>query len=196
MFVHEEYDGKCDIWSVACIMAELMFKAEAGFSAVSETQKVLFKGDSCFPFSPVKCKKEDENVNSVSQNDQLLKILRILGKQDKKDYDFIKDEKIKVYFETLNGSVKSKDNTIDALFPHISSDIKALLKEMLVLDPTQRPSAAALLKSPLFDSIRKSSLETSVDFTAQLKIDKLDNEKDLTIEDYHTLLQEELAHYA
>ena len=66
---------------------------------------------------------------------------------------------------------------------------------MLVLDPNQRPSADVLLKSSVFDEIRKPSLETPCSFIAELNVDKLDNEIEMTMEDYYNLLEEELAYF-
>jgi mitogen-activated protein kinase 1/3 len=48
----KKYSTKVDDWSVGCILAELL-----GFedkNRRSNQNLVIFKGDSCYPFSPVK----------------------------------------------------------------------------------------------------------------------------------------------
>lgn len=83
-----KYSTKVDDWSVGCIIAELIAFEDKNREQLKK-EFVLFKGNSCYPFSPCK-----ENKNShkptVSSNDQILKILETLGPQS--DLDFLKSE--------------------------------------------------------------------------------------------------------
>jgi mitogen-activated protein kinase 1/3 len=76
--MEKHYDASMDIWGLGCILAEL----------ISCTYKErgphhqLFPGTSCFPLSPCEESKKNENqsLNIISRNDQLKKILEVLGK--------------------------------------------------------------------------------------------------------------------
>ena len=41
--------------------------------------KIMFRGDSCFPISPLKQEEEDESNIQISINDQIIKILEVVG---------------------------------------------------------------------------------------------------------------------
>ena len=71
---------------MGCILAEMMYCTDVykhDYNAIINN-RYLFPGSSCFPISPCdemkNQKNKDESMNIVSQNDQLIKILEILGK--------------------------------------------------------------------------------------------------------------------
>lgn len=79
----EDYDNSIDMWSLGCILGELLqfsdnYRAEG-------KKLVLFKGNSCFPLSPGLAQKQAEEQNQqtmlVEQDDQMLKILGSTGPQ-------------------------------------------------------------------------------------------------------------------
>ena len=85
------YTKAIDVWSVACIMAELcnMMKANA---ATFMDRKPLFPGKSCFPLSPDTSTKATRAGFPSSSSDQLAFIFDILGTPDEQDYNGITDE--------------------------------------------------------------------------------------------------------
>ena len=74
----QEYDHSVDVWGLGCTFAELLRCANSHRSS-----KVLFKGDSCFPISPCKGADVDGDINLVDTEDQLLKILSVVGNDSK-----------------------------------------------------------------------------------------------------------------
>ena len=50
IILSSDYDFKVDIWSLGCILAELMYTWQPGNHNPKE--RYLFKGNSCFPLSP------------------------------------------------------------------------------------------------------------------------------------------------
>jgi serine/threonine protein kinase len=52
--IEKQYDQASDMWSVGCILYELMKLVEDKNYPDNDTEKrtVLFQGDSCFPLSP------------------------------------------------------------------------------------------------------------------------------------------------
>ena len=86
---------------MGCIFAELIHCSMVyqNTSGYNQDNRFIFAGSSCFPLSPCDemqgSEEEQDNnqVNIVSQNDQMIKILNVLGKQDENlDMSFIYDE--------------------------------------------------------------------------------------------------------
>ena len=76
-----DYDFKIDIWSLGCIFAELMYTWSPGCNVSKE--RYLFKGNSCYPLTPIGgAKNQEDGVGTVSHKDQLICILQVLGPQD------------------------------------------------------------------------------------------------------------------
>jgi serine/threonine protein kinase len=74
----KEYDSKIDVWSLGCIFSEL---ALLNKNKAVNTSKALFRGSSCFPLSP-KIETLDFSrapKDAISKNDQIVKILLVLG---------------------------------------------------------------------------------------------------------------------
>ena len=109
ILTEKNYDQALDMWSIGCILAELIHCSEpyvqpAEKSNPSSHKKFLknhvanrfvFPGSSCFPLSPcedMKKNNDQSNVNIVSNNDQLIKINKVLGKLSEDDTSFITDD--------------------------------------------------------------------------------------------------------
>ena len=60
----EDYDHAVDIWGAGCTFAELLRASHPQYTSVN---KVLFKGSSCFPISPLG--NSDFGVNHIDDND-------------------------------------------------------------------------------------------------------------------------------
>lgn len=86
ILMEKRYGTSVDMWSLGCVLAELIFCTRKYKKKAQKTvgPQRLFRGSSCFPLSPSsemsKSAKQDENI--VSNNDQLIKILEVLGHQD------------------------------------------------------------------------------------------------------------------
>lgn len=88
----DTYDFKIDMWSVGCMLAELMSCSnKSNCEGRKKHFQVLFKGMSCFPLSP--CKEmllnPDSEYNIVSSDDQMAKIIQIIGLQSEQEKSFI-----------------------------------------------------------------------------------------------------------
>lgn len=91
------YNQGADIWSLGCILAELIYCSQdyskrPGFD---NKKRFIFQGDSCFPISPKKT--NDSTKESVSSGDQIIKICQRLRDLDHNDFSFISDPIIKEY---------------------------------------------------------------------------------------------------
>ena len=58
--------------------------------------KILIAGDSCYPLSPLNYHHK-KSTNAVSKNDQLLKIIELLGEPADSDLDFLSNESKRSY---------------------------------------------------------------------------------------------------
>lgn len=65
-----QYDCKVDMWSVGCILGQLINATPQykGFKQAKDFQQCLFDGDSCYPISPCN-NPEDEKAHSSSEED-------------------------------------------------------------------------------------------------------------------------------
>ena len=84
------YSEKIDVWSIGCIMAELIYVWSAKNSKTGN-DRYLFKGSSCYPLSPKSSKHNSKGEVNISINDQLIKILEILGPQELNELNFFDD---------------------------------------------------------------------------------------------------------
>jgi len=51
--MEKNYSNRADLWSIGCILAELMaFSDEMGGIGRDYTKRILFPGHNCFPLSP------------------------------------------------------------------------------------------------------------------------------------------------
>lgn len=121
ILTEKNYDQQVDLWSLGCILAELLHCSEqySQDKKFRQNERFIFPGSSCFPLSPcqemmsaLKTKKQDKSkisheqsgekevVNIVSQNDQMIKIIEVLGARDTDlDYSFVEDESVMKYLE-------------------------------------------------------------------------------------------------
>mmetsp|Transcript_11358 Transcript_11358/g.19144 ORF Transcript_11358/g.19144 Transcript_11358/m.19144 type:complete len:309 (+) Transcript_11358:287-1213(+) len=96
----KEYHAPIDIWSLGCILSELITCTKQYTKSGINYSRILFKGSSCFPLSPCeKANAEGQKVPVADENDQLKVILRILGNQTEEDVCFLSDMKSVNYIE-------------------------------------------------------------------------------------------------
>ena len=84
ILMDDSYDSKIDIWGIGCIFFELAWVQDREENDPSN--RFLFMGRSCHPLSPMKRKKDnlDPTTLEISEDDQIFKILEILGPVPKK----------------------------------------------------------------------------------------------------------------
>eukprot|EP00356_Strombidium_inclinatum_P009850 CAMPEP_0170483248 /NCGR_PEP_ID=MMETSP0208-20121228/2951_1 /TAXON_ID=197538 /ORGANISM="Strombidium inclinatum, Strain S3" /LENGTH=136 /DNA_ID=CAMNT_0010756207 /DNA_START=522 /DNA_END=932 /DNA_ORIENTATION=- len=70
ILLEKDYNTQVDVWGVGCILTELLVCSREYKSMIEdESTRILFKGDSCYPMSPIVA-KEDQTVK-VGKSDQL-----------------------------------------------------------------------------------------------------------------------------
>ena len=95
----KQYDIATDMWSIGCIMFEMLRCCEDKYQKLPDTKKymdrVLFPGNSCFPLSPctkTKMTGDSKNARVIAKNDQLKLTIQHFSSLTHKDYSFISDE--------------------------------------------------------------------------------------------------------
>jgi len=99
------YDDKADIWALGCSLQELLYVSKNPKASLEE--RVLFPGSSCYPTSPVPVSDTDKASAQrlkIGVNDQLIKILEVLGPQEL-DKTYPVDSQAKLYVENLSKKV-------------------------------------------------------------------------------------------
>lgn len=220
-----DYSFATDIWSVGCILGELMLNFienrnacnSNGTSKIAENsqhpkqslfekaicnevqlnkvremqqsieQTYIFPGASCYPISPCQMQlavnKRIKGGLYVSNQDQLLKILRLVGAPNDSDQrqgnlDFLDEDIKKKYVKQLAQAYHCTDD-IDTRFCKSSPELRDLLREFLVFDPTKRKSAKELLRLSIFDKIRNPSEQILARCQPSLSTDHPDFPKNL-----------------
>ena len=73
ILIEKIYNQSVDIWALGCILGEML-----NCMSIKDVEKrFLFPGESCYPLTP--CGVKSSEINIVSQEDQMKKILETLG---------------------------------------------------------------------------------------------------------------------
>ena len=101
-----DYDNKIDIWSLGCVLGELLRTGSKKSEKWSDReQRVIFPGSSAFPNSPCKegkTKESDDKSIIISSKDQLLLILKIVGPCNQDQMSFITKDSSFAYMNCLH----------------------------------------------------------------------------------------------
>jgi hypothetical protein len=104
--------------------------------------------------SPAKFNEgNEEERTSIDEDDQLLKIFKLLGKQPNSELSFIKDENAFDYCEIIMKLEKPMPR-LRKKFSELSPDLIKCLKAMITFNPECRVEAKDILKVKYFDDIR------------------------------------------
>ncbi|KAK0146280.1 Mitogen-activated protein kinase 13 [Merluccius polli] len=136
------YHDPLDIWSVGCIMAEMI------------NGKTLFKGKDCILFMWMSVILFLSKTGSWGKYmDQLTQIMKVTGVPGQDFIHKLDSPEAKSYMKNLP---KYPRKNFPTLFPRASLQAIDLLEKMLVLDGDERPTAELALEHPYFDTLRDS----------------------------------------
>lgn len=82
--MEKQYGQAIDVWSLGCILAEMLLAV----SDNKEARPSFLNGTSCYPLSSI----FDSNEKPHESQDQMVLILRLLGKQDDDSLAFVTDK--------------------------------------------------------------------------------------------------------
>jgi mitogen-activated protein kinase 1/3 len=148
----QPYTSAVDIWSIGCILAELLSMQEGNVSAYEQRQP-LFPGGTCYPLSG-----EGDSIKKDERLDQLSVIFGVIGTPSKEDMEAV--GKANEFIESL-GTIKRK--SFESLFPDGDPAAIDLMKQMLQFNPKRRCTADEALQHKFFQGVRRKELELVAD---------------------------------
>lgn len=166
ILLEKHYDQAVDVWSLGCILGEMIYSTNSYLSHPIE-QRFLFAGNACCPFSPCEFQhKEGETLHD--DGDQMNLILQSVGRPSEDDLSFITDESSVSYVFSFHPPVEGAQ--LAQKFPHSSKFLLRILQSLLSFNPHFRPSAKECLQNPLFYNIRNPLMEVEAPFQVQQAI--------------------------
>ena len=182
-----DYNKSIDIWSLGCILGEMMlstapYNDKKGYMVKN---RVIFRGESCYPISPVVVDEQTEGNLVIEEGDQMVKICERLNIDLKHDLTFLTEENQQMYIIELIKQSKAKNKrSLDKKFPYSSDELINILEQMLQFNPYNRPTAKELLKNEIFNEIRNETLEQPAPIQIIVDIDKCPPPKEESSADF------------
>lgn len=147
----QPYTSAVDIWSLGCILAELLSMQEGSVPGYQD-RVPLFPGGSCYPLSG-----EGGSIKKNERLDQLSVIFGVIGTPEPEDINSI-TSKSNEYIKTLE---KKEGQPFESLFPVADPAAIDLLKNMLKFNPSQRCTAEEALEHNFLKCVRRKEMEIS-----------------------------------
>jgi len=143
----QRYTTAIDMWSFACIFAELLLMLPEAERPPSE-RNALFPGQSCFPLSP-----NSEDFNSPASLDQLNVIFKVIGTPSG-PYNWVERSEMREY---LNSLEPVPSQPFEELAPGSPPEAISLLQAMLQFKPSDRCSVRAAMDHAFFEGMQMRS---------------------------------------
>mmetsp|Transcript_8763 Transcript_8763/g.12540 ORF Transcript_8763/g.12540 Transcript_8763/m.12540 type:complete len:779 (-) Transcript_8763:565-2901(-) len=144
----QPYTSAVDIWSLGCILAELLSMQEGSVPGYQD-RVPLFPGGSCYPLSG-----EGASVKTDERLDQLSVIFSVIGTPSAEDVESI--GKANEYINTLE---KKPGRSLEDMYPAADPSAIDLLKKMLKFNPRKRCTAEEALEHDFLRSVRRKEME-------------------------------------
>ena len=169
----KHYGKKVDIWSLGWIFWELLQMKQENVNSYYK-RKSLFTGKSWAILSPAKKsrrhrktastvvggfsseKRSIKKLAGVTENDQMNKIIKVLGFPDGNDLSFLTESKVKAFNATYEHYTGKQ---LSLLFPDEDEEWISLIRKMLEFNPYFRYSVEDCLNHPYFEKIRNKKNE-------------------------------------
>ena len=143
----QPYTSAVDIWSLGCILAELLSMQEGSVPGYQD-RTPLFPGGTCYPLS-------GETGVADERLDQLSVIFEVIGTPSMEDVASI--GKANEYIKTL-GNIQPKKG-FEERFPAADPAALDLLEKMLQFNPERRCTAEEALEHEFLSGVRRKEME-------------------------------------
>ncbi len=147
----QPYTSAVDIWSLGCILAELLSMQEGSVPGYQD-RTPLFPGGTCYPLS-------GESGVADERLDQLSVIFEVIGTPSEEDVAAI--GKASEYIKTL-GTIQPKKG-LEERFPSADPAALDLLEKMLKFNPERRCTADEALEHEFLRGVRRKEMERTAD---------------------------------
>src|SRR5438045_1828814 len=172
MLTFKEYTKAIDVWSVGCILAEML------------SGKPLFPGKDC----TYQFRMSFTQANLVDHH-QLTLILDVLGTPTMEDYYGIKSRRAREYIRSLPFKKKVPFKT---MFPKTSDLALDLLEKLLAFNPVKRITVEDALKHPYLEPYHDPEDEPTAAPIPEEFFDFDKNKDNLTKEQLKQLIYNEI----
>eukprot|EP00475_Leptophrys_vorax_P042663 TRINITY_DN80490_c0_g1_i1.p1 TRINITY_DN80490_c0_g1~~TRINITY_DN80490_c0_g1_i1.p1 ORF type:complete len:622 (+),score=126.85 TRINITY_DN80490_c0_g1_i1:188-2053(+) len=140
----EQYDCAVDMWSLGCIMADLLSMVKENVSDPLQ-RRPIFPGNTCYPLTAEDGKDWENNY------DQLNVIFNVLGTPNEDDIDAMNHEKAEAYLRSL---AQKTPQDLRLLYKSASKQALDFLKLLLEFNPKKRLTAEEALDHPFLKEVR------------------------------------------
>ena len=146
----QPYTSAVDIWSLGCILAELLSMQEDNVPGYQD-RVPLFPGGSCYPLSG-----EGDSVKKDERLDQLSVILGVIGTPSSEDVESVGNANY--YVKSLT---KQPSKSLESIYPAADRTVIDLLKMMLQFNPKKRCTTEEALEHEFLSDVRRREMEVS-----------------------------------
>merc|ERR1719336_1245838 len=150
-----EYMDRVDMWSLGCIMAELLWMEKRNCDHYRKRQP-LFPGSNCYPLSPA---TNARGRAGTQADDQLKVIFGVIGTPTKAQIDSYNSEQIKKYLSKFRPQARVEWRE---KFPGASKEALDMLDGLLQLERTKRYTVDMCLEHDYLKKNRNKALEQSI----------------------------------
>merc|ERR1712194_337538 len=157
ILLHEDYSQAIDVWSLGCILVELLLM-EARYCPKEEIRSKrgpLFPGQCCYPLSP----RKDEAGNPLETDrryaDQLRVIFQHIGTPAELDYAFLSNPDAKWYIHRIYAKNPIPAAGFHHRLPGLDASSEDLIKRLLIFNPAKRMTLPEALSHDFFKQTRR-----------------------------------------
>jgi len=162
ILLQTNYSCAVDMWSVGCILAELLQIIEG---ADLSRRGPVCQGTSCFPMSPSHSRR-----SSNDKRDQLNIIFDLIGTPSTEETNCIADEDLRQYVQCFR--VRSCTNFRERFSMATEEGLDAL-RRMLQFSPSNRLTVGEAIEHALLKTIRNPELESELPAPLDLDFETL-----------------------
>ena len=174
------YSVAIDIWSIGCIMAEMLSMLDSGMPGHEKKRRALFPGGSCYPLS--RGSKRSELARN--KKDQLQVIFSVMGTPTEDEISRLRTADAR---EALSRVPPQEPISLAEKFPTAGAEAVDLLTRFLRFIPEDRCTVDEALAHPFLVPVRRPEDEVTAPVRIEFPEVNRSNIRDLIVS--------EIAHY-
>jgi len=178
------YTCAIDVWSVGCILAELLGMLKESNIPAAE-RRPLFPGRTCFPLSA------EDDTAYTQRRDQLNVIFDVIGTPKSDDMSYINSQETREYLQSLPSK---NPKSLEKLLPGASTEAIDLLKKLLIFDPRKRITPEEALTHPYLNEV--TDLERVNASVNKPILFEFEANEDMTMKQIRRKLKDEVSAWA